>query len=355
MIISIRWVARVLAVMLVTFTATEASTVSALGAGGWPLAGPAEVLLAYGAGYPGEGGSTRVHSGLDLVAEAGADVLACTDGRVVFAGRVPADGGGSCWAVSIEDASGLRFTFLPIDEVDVRSGEPIRAGDRVGSLAGAGDASSSLAHLHLSVRRGGAYLDPSAFITPPALGGGDAAGSATGNSLPEIGADEPCPTASRPAEIGVVSGALAGTVRPPARAGGGRIVESTSRSPQTSARVTRALAEGGPATPEVLVPVANAAPRSASGGSRTSRVEGVSSNGLQPDGPDRLALSPHANSRAADRSTVVPTGAHAPVRRSRADVIVAAAMAAAGFALPLAGRRATLSPLANLAPEKRRA
>ncbi len=123
-----------------------------------PVAG-GDVLLSYGAVH--EGGT---HRGVDVACAPGADVLAPGDGTVVFAGSVPADGGGTCGAITILTADGLRISFLPIDELAVSQHEQVRSGDRLGAVAPRGDASSEATHLHIGVRRGDAYLDPSAFF-----------------------------------------------------------------------------------------------------------------------------------------------------------------------------------------------
>ncbi|MCX8007998.1 MAG: M23 family metallopeptidase, partial [Coriobacteriia bacterium] len=119
---------------------------------------PGEVVLAFGSRYGS--GSGRTHSGLDLAAGAGEPVLAPCDGRVVFAGLVPADGGGRVGAVTIEPEAGVLVTVLPLESVEVRRGDAVAEGAAVGSIAAAGDDSSEAPHLHLSVRRDGRYVDP---------------------------------------------------------------------------------------------------------------------------------------------------------------------------------------------------
>lgn len=117
------------------------------------------ITLPYAASYQG-----RTHHGVDLAAPACAEVRTPVDGTVVFAGQVPADGGGSCWAVTLETGEGLRISLLPLDSTRVSAGGSVTAGEPVGALAAAGDDSGSEAHLHLSLRKGEAYLDPTAFL-----------------------------------------------------------------------------------------------------------------------------------------------------------------------------------------------
>ena len=137
-----------------------ATMTPALAAGGWtsPVDGT-RIITPYAAVYAG-----KAHRGVDLVAAAGSSVAAPMDGQVVFAGRVPADGGGTCGAVTIELAEGLRVSYLPLAEVFVGQGTQVSAGEPVGTLAASGDDSSSEPHLHLGLRRGVEYLDPTGFL-----------------------------------------------------------------------------------------------------------------------------------------------------------------------------------------------
>lgn len=135
----------------------HASPASALG---WssPL-GECTVVTAYGAEYGG-----HTHRGVDLAGDAGDAVRAPAGGTVVFAGSVPADGGGTCNAVTIELPSGDRVSLLPLSEVWVDEGAMVGAAEQVGALAAAGDDSSSSMHVHMSLRHDGAYVDPTAFL-----------------------------------------------------------------------------------------------------------------------------------------------------------------------------------------------
>jgi hypothetical protein len=117
------------------------------------------IVTAYGQPYPG-----GTHRGVDLRAEPGTPVSTPGAGRVTFAGRVPADGGGTCGAVTVEFEDGLRVSLLPLSEVFVSAGETLAAGEVVGSVAVLGDNSHSESHLHLGLRRGEAYLDPTGLL-----------------------------------------------------------------------------------------------------------------------------------------------------------------------------------------------
>ncbi|MDO8846906.1 MAG: M23 family metallopeptidase [Coriobacteriia bacterium] len=113
------------------------------------------MLLGFGAVYPG-----GMHRGVDIRATAGALVTSPAAGVVAFAGQVPADGGGTCGAVTVELADGRRMSLLPFDGMTVTTGDAVSAGDALGHAAASGDDSSSEAHLHVGLRSGDLYLDP---------------------------------------------------------------------------------------------------------------------------------------------------------------------------------------------------
>lgn len=129
----------------------------------WP-AGDGEVVLGYGAVYAAEG-SQRTHVGADVRAPAGTRVLAPADAVVEFCGRVPASGGGTALAVSLELPDGRRVTLLPLAAAQVAAGASVSAGDGIGAVAASGDGSLPEPHLHVGLRSpSGAYLDPATLF-----------------------------------------------------------------------------------------------------------------------------------------------------------------------------------------------
>ena len=97
----------------------------------------------------------RFHAGVDLAAALGTPVAAAGSGEVVWAGW--RDGG---WgnAVMIAHGGGVRSLVAHLSRVDVRVGDRVHAGERVGLAGSTGDASGP--HVHFEVRLRGAYVDP---------------------------------------------------------------------------------------------------------------------------------------------------------------------------------------------------
>jgi murein DD-endopeptidase MepM/ murein hydrolase activator NlpD len=96
------------------------------------------------------------HRGVDLAAADGSDVLAPEAGRVSFAGTVVDRG-----VVTIDHGSGLRSSFEPVDS-SLRKGDPVAAGDVVGTVSGTTHCSPNC--LHWGVRLGEAYVNPLQFV-----------------------------------------------------------------------------------------------------------------------------------------------------------------------------------------------
>ncbi|SEG63300.1 Peptidase family M23 [Saccharopolyspora kobensis] len=92
---------------------------------GWPLAPPPAVVRPFEAPEHAYGPG---HRGVDLVGEAGQQVLAAGDGLVVFAGPVAGRD-----LVSIEHATGLRTTYEPVRPA-VAVGDQVTRGQPIGTL-----------------------------------------------------------------------------------------------------------------------------------------------------------------------------------------------------------------------------
>jgi murein DD-endopeptidase MepM/ murein hydrolase activator NlpD len=124
----------------------------------WPLAPPHPVLRPFQAPSSPYGPG---HRGVDLGGRPGEPVLAAADGTVVFAGYL-ADRS----LVSIDHPGGLRTTYEPIAP-SVTAGQGVRRGEVIGTLQpGHPDCLAAPACLHWGLRRGEAYLDPLALVSP---------------------------------------------------------------------------------------------------------------------------------------------------------------------------------------------
>ncbi|ASU82892.1 hypothetical protein CDO52_08930 [Nocardiopsis gilva YIM 90087] len=181
--VAVGFVALVVLVLLVLVRGTSASADSEA-AWRWPLEGKREVVRPFD---PPEERWLPGHRGVDLAADEGAVVMAAGAGRVAFAGPVAGTG-----VVSIAHGE-LRTTYLPV-EAEVERGDPVDAGDVIGTVAAAPRHCGRRACLHWGLLRDRAYLDPLALLGMgeirllPVLGTGRASRAGVGLV---VGAGEP--------------------------------------------------------------------------------------------------------------------------------------------------------------------
>ena len=152
-------------VVLLTLVCVPAAYAAA-GAVCWPLREPATELVGYGESYTSADGRQLQHSGIDLEADVGDDVMACVAARVAFAGRVPS-ASGSRLAVTLELPDSRRLTVSPLESTSVSTGDVVEVGQGLGRLTGVGDPSCTTPHLHVSLREAGEYVDPATLLVPP--------------------------------------------------------------------------------------------------------------------------------------------------------------------------------------------
>lgn len=120
----------------------------------WPLTPPPPVLRHFD---PPEQRWLPGHLGVDLAAEPGQEVHAAGAGRVRFVGSVA---GTPLVSVAHGD---LRTTYLPV-ESDLAWGDPVAAGDVLGTLAADPPHCRDRPCLHWGLLRDGDYLDPLSLL-----------------------------------------------------------------------------------------------------------------------------------------------------------------------------------------------
>lgn len=103
-------------------------------------------------------GRRTFHSGLDIAADPGTDIVASARGRVVFAGAKGPLG----QAVILDHGYGFRTLYGHASALHVRRGETVERGQRVASVGSTGRSTGP--HLHYNVTREGRNVDPRGFI-----------------------------------------------------------------------------------------------------------------------------------------------------------------------------------------------
>ena len=101
---------------------------------------------------------SRVHRAIDILAEAGAPVVAVADGEVVSA--CPRGGYGNL--VEIRHSGRLVTRYAHLLGIDVTTGQRVRAGERVGSVGATGHTTGP--NLHFETIYKGEKVDPIRFV-----------------------------------------------------------------------------------------------------------------------------------------------------------------------------------------------
>jgi murein DD-endopeptidase MepM/ murein hydrolase activator NlpD len=128
----------------------------------WPVAG----VMTSPYGLRMRGWTPDLHEGVDVAAPEGTPVHAMKSGRVEHAGAW----GGYGLAVLIAHGSNVRTLYAHLSRIDVRAGDEVAGGARIGAVGRTGDATGP--HLHFEVWRWGRAEDP-----VPLLGGFPTAGA----------------------------------------------------------------------------------------------------------------------------------------------------------------------------------
>ena len=103
-------------------------------------------------------GRTRLHAGLDFAGPRGTPILATSEGVVTKAGWH----GGYGNTVIIRHAFGIETLYAHLHRVDVREGERVSRGQRIGGMGTTGR--STGVHLHYEVRIDGTPVNPMTWI-----------------------------------------------------------------------------------------------------------------------------------------------------------------------------------------------
>lgn len=128
----------------------------------WPVASR-QVSQAYSAGAPVYSQTMkdwRIHTGTDLSAQAGEEVLACANGKVLETATDPLLGN----LVTIEHGDFV-FSYCGLGEdFAVSPGDTVAQGQVIGAITAVPQESAESPHLHLEVRRDQVCLDPQSLL-----------------------------------------------------------------------------------------------------------------------------------------------------------------------------------------------
>lgn len=130
----------------------------------YPLRIAAREVALFGWRYSEARQAWRLHTGVDLIADAGQPVLAMLPGRVVLMREVEGYG----LTVLLDHGRGWQSLYAHLLDAAVLVGDAVRPGQAIGRVGQSGRASTP--HLHVELRRktssGTLAFDPGSLLTP---------------------------------------------------------------------------------------------------------------------------------------------------------------------------------------------
>jgi len=119
----------------------------------------AQISDVFGTARTFNGRVQSVHQGLDYAVPEGTPVAALNSGKVLLA--QPLFFEGNC--VVLDHGQGLLTLYMHLSKIEVKEGEHISTGQKIGVSGGTGRATGP--HLHVAVRWQGVYLNPATLLT----------------------------------------------------------------------------------------------------------------------------------------------------------------------------------------------
>lgn len=101
----------------------------------------------------------RQHTGIDIGAQQGADIVAAKSGRVIYSGW--ADGYG--YYVILDHGDGLETAYGHCSALFVNENDDVLKGQKIAAVGSTGNSTGP--HLHFEVKCGDVYQDPLNYVT----------------------------------------------------------------------------------------------------------------------------------------------------------------------------------------------
>lgn len=124
----------------------------------WPVPGYYTISSEFGNRISPISNKPEFHTGLDIPAPSGTNIIAACGGTVAWAYKSSSAGN---W-VGIDHGNGLYTIYMHMSKFNVSEGDVVKAGDVIGFVGSTGWSTGN--HLHFSVRLNGTYVNPHNYL-----------------------------------------------------------------------------------------------------------------------------------------------------------------------------------------------
>lgn len=127
----------------------------------WPVPSSARITSPYG--WRSWGSTKEFHTGIDIGASSGTDIVAANGGTVIM---VKKQSYGYGWHLMIDHGGGHVTLYAHTSKIDVNVGDVVQRGQVIAHVGTTGNSTGN--HLHFEVRVNGAKKDPMGYVKKPA-------------------------------------------------------------------------------------------------------------------------------------------------------------------------------------------